>query len=204
VTSRVAEVVTQLANAAASLLFPRVAMGGHSSTETTERVVRGVTLLTFLSALCLGVVAAPLLGIVFGSAYATATGTLWLLLIASVPLAVSRMLAGDLKGRGRPGIVSVAASAAVCVTVVGDLLAIPPFGIAGAAFVSILAYGANALVLAGAYRAITGASLGRLVPTPSDATALARWTMEARRARRAQRAATGEDRIGTPEGPRHS
>jgi O-antigen/teichoic acid export membrane protein len=175
VAARVSEVVTQIANAAASLLFPAIAgRQERGSTEFTNAIVREVTILVAASSLGVGVSAWFWLPLVFGADYASALPALWLLLVAAIPLSIGRLLAGDLKGRGRPGLVSAVAVIGLVVMVVGDLLFLEQGGIEAAAVVSIVAYGANAAGLVLVYRAVTGASLVALMPTPADAVNIGR------------------------------
>ena len=95
-------------------------------------------------------------------------------LLAMIPLSVGRVMAGDIKGRGRPGLVSVGAFVAVIATVVFDLTLIPTLGIEGAAIASLLTYGTSATFLLIAYLRLTGARLSALVPRWGDVRALVR------------------------------
>ena len=175
VAARVSEVVTQLANSTASLLFPIVAAADESSTAAfTALAVRRVTAAVAVSASILGVASIPLLPLVFGPEFGPALPSLGLLLVAAIPLAIARILAGDLKGRGRPGLVSAAASLGLAILVAGDFLLLPVLGIEGAAAVSILAYGANAVALAFAWRRATGAPVRDLLLAPADLRAIGR------------------------------
>jgi stage V sporulation protein B len=169
VVTRVAEVVGQASTAAATMLFPHVAaQPDRQSTAATERACR----LTVLATLAVGGVLAGtspwLLTWLFGDVYGVGVPALSILLVAMVPLALTRVLAADLKGRGRPGLVSVAAGVGALVTVLGDLALIPVLGIEGAAAASVLAYSGGALVLLGSYRRVTRASLLALVPRSGD------------------------------------
>ena len=120
------------------------------------------------SAIALALVAGPVLGLAFGSGFASGTTTLQLSLIAMVPLALARILSGDLKGRGRADYVSLANLLAVALTAIGCVVLIPPFGIEGAAIASVVTYIGLALALLIAYRRVTRAPLGRLVPRFAD------------------------------------
>jgi O-antigen/teichoic acid export membrane protein len=180
VATRAAEVLGQLPGAVGSLLFPAVArQGDPSSTQLTERAVRLTVLLVALAALVVILVADPLLAIAFGSAYSPAATALRILAASMLPLAIGRVLAADLKGRGRAGLVSLAMLTAVAVTVVGDLLLIPRVGIAGAAITSLAAYATSAALLLAAFRVTAGGRLGLLIPRPADVVALLRATRAA-------------------------
>ncbi len=178
VATRVSEVVTQVANAAATLLFPVVAgQGDQRDTAFTERTVRVVATLVILSALAVGLAAIPLLALIFGDEYAAALPALQVLLLAAVSLSVGRLLAGDLKGRGHPGLVSAASALGLVIMVLGDLVILPLWGIIGAALMSLVAYTATAIGIALGYRWVAGASLRALVPRPSDVELIVRSTM---------------------------
>jgi stage V sporulation protein B len=175
VAVRVAEVLTQAANAAGSFLFPAIAEQTDAvSTELTNRTVRISLIIVIAAAVLLGLVAAPLLELAFGEAYLPATTSLRILAAAMVPLSLARVLAGDLKGRGRAGLVSAAMGATVVVTAILDLVLIPRLGIDGAAIASLGAYTVSAGILLIAFRSVTGASIRSLMPGPGDALGLVR------------------------------
>jgi O-antigen/teichoic acid export membrane protein len=175
VAVRVSEVVTQVANSAAAFLFPQVAaQTERQSTQVTEQVTRLTILTVVAGGFVLGLLAEPLLRIAFGSEFVAGVGAVRLTLLAMLPLTVTRLLSGDLKGRGRPGLVSWAALAGLFATVSLDLLLIPWLGIVGAALASLLSYTAVAVVMLVAYRRITGSRTLALLPRWSDIELLAR------------------------------
>jgi Na+-driven multidrug efflux pump len=95
-----------------------------------------------------------------------------IMLLAMLPLSLVRIMAGDLKGRGRPGIVSIAALVALLGTIAFDLLLIPAMGIEGAALASLLTYSTSASLLLMTYWRVTGGSMRALLPTLSDLRSL--------------------------------
>ncbi len=166
---RVSEVVAQLATSSAAFLFPQVASQADlRATGTTERTIRLTTLIVVATALPLALLAEPLLLFAFGPGFTSGAWTVRVTLLAMVPLSLFRVLAGDLKGRGRPGLVSLASLLAVGATVVLDLGLIPLLGIIGAAFASLITYSVSAAALLVIYRQVTGGSALALVPRPSD------------------------------------
>lgn len=170
---RVSDVVGQVATAASSLVFPRVAgQEDRHATELTERAVRLTVLAVAVAGLLLGLGGELVLRLAFGPEYAAGAAALAILLVATVPLAVGRVLAADLKGRGRPGVVSLAAGLSVVATVAFDFALVPMLGIEGAALASVLTYLASTTALLLAYRGITRGRLGALVPRPSDVSFL--------------------------------
>jgi O-antigen/teichoic acid export membrane protein len=82
----------------------------------------------------------------FGAAYAPAKAVVLPLVAAAGLYAVSRVRLGLLIAQGRGGLVSTAEIAGFVVSFAGYLLLIPPYGIAGAAYGSLLGYGACLLV----------------------------------------------------------
>ncbi len=185
VAVRISEVVTQVASSASAFLFPHVASQvGEESTELTERATRLTTLFVIATGVVLGLLATPILAAFFGMEFERGAWTVRITLLAMLPLSIVRILAGDLKGRGRPGLVSAAALVALVVTVILDLSLIPPLGIAGAALASLLSYTTSAVVLLVAYRAVTHASLIRLLPGPADLLLVARMTRRVARGSR--------------------
>lgn len=169
VAVRVSEVVTQVATAASAFLFPQVAsQTERRSTRVTEQITRLTLVTVVVGGLVLAAVAEPLLRLAFGDEFASGADAVRITLLAMLPLTLTRLIAGDLKGRGRPGLVSWAAFVGLVATVSLDLVLIPALGIAGAAVASLLSYAAGAAFLLGAYRRITGSSIGALVPRPTD------------------------------------
>jgi stage V sporulation protein B len=169
VAVRVSDLVGQAATASASFLFPHVAgQADERDTDMTERVTRVTVLVTILAALAVAAGAMPLLEMAFGEAYADGTPALLVMLAAVVPLSIGRLVSADLKGRGRPGIVSIAAVVSVAATVVLDLVLIPAMGIVGAAVASLVAYSLMTAALLYAYRAATDGALASLVPGLGD------------------------------------
>jgi stage V sporulation protein B len=167
VATRIAEVSTQVANAATSFLFPAVATVDAPS-RLTGGVIRAVIVIVIAMSVGLAVVGPAILGILFGPPYDSGYAALVVLLVSSIPLSYSRLISADIKGRGRPGLVSIASMIGVPITIVGDVLLVPLFGIVGAAAVSLVAYGATAIALSQAYRIVTGIPAMELVPTGAD------------------------------------
>ncbi len=154
----VAELVWELPHAVRTVLLHRVAATADraEADRQTARASRLVGSLVF--AICLGLALAsfPLLGLVYGAPYRPAALALILLLPGVWLLAVGKLLAIHVAGRGRPEIPTRAALLSLAVTVALDLLLIPRFGIAGAAVASSVAYLAATLRLVAAFRRETG------------------------------------------------
>ncbi len=183
VAVRVSDVVGQVATAAASLVFPRVAaLADRRSTALTERVTRMTLWLVAAAAIVLALAGELVLRVFFGAAYVGGTVVLPILLIAILPLSTGRILAADLKGRGRPELVSIAALVAVAGTFAFQLLLIPQLGLTGAGIAAVLAHTSSAVILLLAYRAVTGGHLTALIPRPADIGVMVETVRSARRA----------------------
>lgn len=181
VAVRVSEALAQLGGAAGSLIFPEVArQADPQATAVTERAVRVLIIMIVAIGLVIGLLADLLLAVAFGPEFSEGALALRFLLVAMLPLSVARILAGDLKGRGRAGLVSIAMGMAVVVTIVLDLVLIPRFGIEGAAAASVVAYSSTALALTLAFLRLTGADGRQLVPRRSDIGALLRYVARVR------------------------
>lgn len=169
IVARVADAVGQVSTAASSMLFPHVAaQQDERDTATTERTTRLTLVATLGMAAALAVLAPVGLPLLFGAEYRAGVPALLLLLVAMLPVALSRVLAADLKGRGRPGLVSVGTGIGVVLVLALDLVLIPAYGIEGAALAAVIAQLATMVVLLTCYRRLTGGSVVALLPRLSD------------------------------------
>lgn len=169
VAVRVSDLVGQVGTAAASFVFPVVAgQEDRDDTAVTEQVIRTTMIVTVVSGLLLGVAGGTVIPAAFGEEYAAALPSLWILLVAVVPLSVGRLLAADLKGRGRPGLVSISGAVSVAASLALDLVLVPAWGIVGAAVASVLAYSLTTAVLLVVFRGVTGGRVRSLIPGSSD------------------------------------
>lgn len=140
------------ATAFGAVAFPAVAG------STDEAAIRRIERLSLLgsaaaaaAALGLACLAAPFaVPVLFGSDFQGAVTVLWLLAPGTVFLAMNRVLADLLQGRGRPLLTSVGEGSAAVLTVIMLFVLIPRFGIQGAAAASSVAYlGATVILYVG-------------------------------------------------------
>lgn len=158
---------TLIASAIGTATYPRVAAGSDVLVPRTVRVTVGVCLVTAV----IGCVASPLLvPAVFGDAFRPAVPLAVILFAASVPLAGAAVLASCLAGGDRAGAAGLAEVVACMITVGGLLVLLPPFGAAGAAYVSLGAYSINFFWLLVVARSRFGGTIrAYCVPTVADA-----------------------------------
>ena len=132
-----AELVWYLPNAVGAALLPHVA--ATTDQQSTPRIVRHTLLLMLVGALLLLALAWPGFTLL-RPAYQATLPSMTILLCGVIALGIHKVLASDLSGRGLPQYPSLTSSIALIVTIVGDLLLIPRFGMGGAAVASALAY----------------------------------------------------------------
>lgn len=143
VAVRLAENLGAVSQASSTVLFPTLAAMKTRRTEQQEfagAMACGVAIITFVAASLAGLVASPLVALLFGEAFTSAVPTFLILLPGTVALSVSRVLANDSVARGRPGLNLRLAGVALVINTLANVALIPRFGISGAAMASTLAY----------------------------------------------------------------
>jgi O-antigen/teichoic acid export membrane protein len=142
----IAQIVAELTlTFAAALQSSVTALTAHSEgdvtqDETTIASLRHQTLLTSVAILLVAIGGPALVHFGYGTAYDDAIVPMLILLAGMLPLGAGAVVTGNLRGRGRPGASSLLAGATVVVTLVLDLVLIPPYGVTGAALASVCAY----------------------------------------------------------------
>jgi O-antigen/teichoic acid export membrane protein len=162
--------LTTLPGTSISLVaLPSVARSAQSE-ERTHRIQR-LLQITLLTTLCLTIpmilLMAPIIGLLFGSAFRPVAGVARVLLIGSVILGMNRVLGAVARGIGRPLDAGVAEGLALIVTVLALAVLLPMFGLMGAAVASLLAYLASAAwMLQKARRALGVTARSLILPIP--------------------------------------
>ncbi|MBN1153250.1 MAG: oligosaccharide flippase family protein [Dehalococcoidia bacterium] len=137
-----AEQLWLVSQAASTVLFPRVSAETNSQRlkEFTPLVSRTVLIVTSFGALVVFVVSRWVVELLYTHTYLASVAPLQILLPGIVALGVSRVLANDMSGRGRPELNLYVAVVTVVSNVVLNALWIPRLGIAGAALASSVSY----------------------------------------------------------------
>jgi len=166
----IAELLWYIPHAVAAILFPRTAATGAEKAKLfTPKVCRNTFLITLIAALGLSVVSKPLIIFIYGEAYAPSVIPLWLLMPGVVALGISKILCGDLAGRGLLQYGAYASAISLIATIICDLFLIPRFGIAGAAIASSFSYCSATLLVLFFYIRVSGNSLTDvLIPRKGD------------------------------------
>jgi len=136
------ELVLYLGLAFQTSLIPLISRydGEDRQERTSLAALRHHGLLSIFAVAGNAVLAPLVLVFAYGPGFRPALVPMFILLPTMWFLATGNVIAGDLSGRGRPGVVSVLTGSTAILTVIFDLALIPPFGVIGAATASALAY----------------------------------------------------------------
>jgi O-antigen/teichoic acid export membrane protein len=123
------------------VLYPRFAKDNASQAESrARRLIPRAGLLTAAGAVPLALAAGLVVPAVYGEAFRPAIVPAQIILLGLFAEGIAGVITAFLYGRGRPGLNSLVTGGGLVVTVVLDLLLIPPFGAVGAAWASAAAY----------------------------------------------------------------
>jgi O-antigen/teichoic acid export membrane protein len=138
----IAERVWLLSFATSIVLLPRIASETSEAVRQamTARATRSTFWLSASIALALLLGGHELIALLFSSSYNRSVAALDGLLIGIVALSASRILANDLAARGHPILNAYVGYASLAANVGANLILIPRFGIAGAAWSSSISY----------------------------------------------------------------
>ncbi|GAB4536623.1 MAG: flippase [Anaerolineae bacterium] len=166
-----AERLWMISSSASTVLFPKVAAedDDRRRNEFTPLVARTVFWLTALGALVMFFLSRWVVEFLYSADFLPAVQSLQILLIGIVALSVSRVLANDISGRGRPMLNSYVSVATLTTNVILNLVWIPRYGIAGAAWASSASYSLTLLARLFLYCRISGNSWIKVIlPQPTD------------------------------------
>lgn len=162
---QLAEVMWLIASAASVVVFPESAAAHNSSPAALQAMVRRIALSVFKITLVMGVLGGGLAPLVipwvFGHAYAGSVLPFMLLLPGIVTWSYMSVIANSLAGMGCQQVNILGALLSFTLNSVGCLLAIPVFGVHGAALASTIAFSTTALYTILMYRRIMAERIGR-------------------------------------------
>ncbi|MFN7931352.1 MAG: polysaccharide biosynthesis C-terminal domain-containing protein [Blastocatellia bacterium] len=143
VAVRLSEITTVLASSVSDVLLPEVAAcdSQKESLQLLAKSLRQTVYVYVLALIPLWVAAPYILRFAYGIEFLAATGTLRLLLIASLLWSAGSIVNSGLNGLGYPVLSTISRLASAAVTVVALLYWLPTHGIVGAAMASVLGYG---------------------------------------------------------------
>lgn len=143
----VSESVWNLPSALAPLVFSSSSEGDATTREGRTRLTRISMLIVAVACTVLAIGMQFLIPLLFGSDFESAVLPAQILLFGSLTMSGLKFLGAEVAGMGHPEKTTYATLVALLVTIVGDVVLVPSFGIAGAAAASSIAYTAALLVL---------------------------------------------------------
>ena len=149
-----AELPRNIAAAAGTVLLPRISSSDERSNQATvPRVSRNLVAVNVVFAVALTVCARPLIALLYGAAFAPSYLPFVVLLPGVVFAGVLNVFEAEMVGTGRPLKLSAFAGLTLALNVAMNLIAIPRWGIVGAAATSGITYSLLAALLVFDYRA---------------------------------------------------
>jgi len=153
----VSESIWFVANAVSVVLLPRLTHAeADDAARLTPVVCRNILLMSLAAAVGAGVLSPLLVKPIFGPDFGPSVTAVYWLLPGTVALAGTKILASFIFSQGRPLINSYITLATVGATVLCDLALIPPFGVAGAAAASTIAYSLSLVLSLAVYSRMSG------------------------------------------------
>lgn len=141
VSVSIAELLWVVPSAAGVLTFARAArIENEALNRTTPVLLRLLFALSLAGGIAIALLGRWLIVLMYSEAFVGAYDALLLLLPGAVLLGLGKVMAGEIAGRGHPGLNSVPAGVGAVVTIALDLVLIPRYGVRGAAGASSVAY----------------------------------------------------------------
>ncbi len=169
----IAEVFLPLPDAIYSALYPRLMRAGADRADLAARASRLSHGCLVLVALGMGIVARPVVAILFGEQFLTALAFVPFLLAARLMQSGSSILRASLLAEGRPLQASLITAAGLAANALGLFWLIPRHGALGAAMAALLSAGIEyALTLLTASRQLARSPITLLIPLPADIASL--------------------------------
>ncbi|MEO6454287.1 MAG: oligosaccharide flippase family protein [Ginsengibacter sp.] len=160
----IAELPMKLATGMTKVLFSKVSsLGSADATRITNATMRTIMTLAAISTAILYIIGPALIQLLFGNKFTGATSALWFLLPGALLFNFTQILYSDLSGRGKPAIGMYASLVSLVITLLGNIILTPKWGINGAAFTSSVSYFVAAIIIVTGYLRTTGQSLHHLL-----------------------------------------
>jgi O-antigen/teichoic acid export membrane protein len=148
VASKFAELIKIPGQALTYVLYPRYARDGElRATAEARRIMPKAAMATTAAVVPLALAAGFVIPLAYGADFEPAVLLAQIILAGLLLEGVTGVVTGYLYGVGRPGLNSWAMGVGLSLTVLLDLLLIPPYGAVGAAIASAVAYTATTLAL---------------------------------------------------------
>jgi len=159
----IAEKLWMISQAASIVLFPKVASmkNERERKNFTPIVSRNVLLITLIGATVTFFLSRWIILLLFSEAYLPAVKPLQILLPGIVALSISRVLANDIAGRGRPMLNTYLSMITVAMNLGLNIIWIPRIGINGAAWATTVSYTIQLIGRLFIYSKISGNSIAK-------------------------------------------
>jgi len=165
VATALSENIWLVSQSAGRVLFPKV------SSETDEKrlnnftplICRNVLLITAIGAILLFVLGHWIITLLYSGKFLGSILPFKILLIGAVTMSGWRVLANDLYGRGRPELNIYISLASVTLNIILNILWIPKFGIAGAAWATTISYSVALIGILLVYSKISNNSIMKII-----------------------------------------
>jgi O-antigen/teichoic acid export membrane protein len=153
----VSESVWFVANAVAVVLLPLLTRAeAEDAARLTPVVCRNTLLVSLGAAAGVGILSPLLVKAIFGGEFGPSVTAVYWLLPGTVALAGTKIVASYIFSQGKPLINSYVTLITLAATVLFDLALIPPFGVAGAAAASSVAYSLSLVLSLAVYSRMSG------------------------------------------------
>lgn len=137
----VAELIWYIPNAISGALFPKSSsMSKETSARLTAQVSRQSLVIAAVLTIVSAVIGPLLIPFVYGVDFLPSVKPFLWLLPGILGITLSKIISANLAGIGKPQYATYTSGMTVIITVVLDVLLIPPYGIVGAAIASTVAY----------------------------------------------------------------
>ncbi|WP_281974574.1 oligosaccharide flippase family protein [Halobacillus litoralis] len=148
VAVNVVERLWVVSQAISTVLFPKISSleSFKERNQLTSAITRVLLLFSILIGLTLYFSASWLTNILFGNEYASATKVFQLLIPGVVLGSVSKIIANDIAGRGRPELNMYVSFIIVGINIILNIILIPLYGISGAAVATTTSYSVNFII----------------------------------------------------------
>ncbi len=155
-----AERVWTFGGLAAAVILPRIASWDGDDdrrSQLTALTARHTLWLSVVIAVGILLVGEPFIVLLYGEAFRPAAWALLLLMPGVILYNMASVTGSDIAGRGRPWLTAVHAMIAFAINIVANLLLIPRYDSAGAAFASTIAYAYLGVATMWVFRRVSGA-----------------------------------------------
>ena len=159
------EKVWLVADAIGTILYPKIASEKNEKRKNafTPLVFRTTLLIVVLISVSLYTLGERLIVFFYSAAFMEAVRPFRILLVGVVAGSGWRILENDLKGRGRPGLVTVIMAVSLVGSILFNILLIPRYGLMGAAWAAVISASMSLLISIAVFCQVSGSKIGNLI-----------------------------------------